>query len=113
MEYFTDAFKKYADFSGRATRTQYWMYILIASIIYLVLAVVDALLGTFIFAVIYNLGILIPSISIAARRLHDTDRTGWWQLILFIPLIGSIILLVFLVQDSREDNEYGPNPKAV
>ena len=113
MEYFVDAFKKYADFSGRATRTQYWMFILIFMIIYIALAMLDAFLGTFVLAAIFNLALLVPSISIAARRLHDTGRTGWWQLIIFIPLIGIIVLLVFLVQDSHPDNEYGANPKAV
>ena len=111
MEYFIDAFRKYADFSGRASRKQYWMFILIFMIIYLVLAVVDALLGMFVLAAIFNLALLIPSLSIAARRLHDTGRTGWWQLIIFIPLIGVIVLLVFLVQDSHGENDYGPNPK--
>jgi len=69
-------------------------------------------IGTMVLALIFNLVLAIPSISIAARRLHDTGRTGWWQLIMFIPLIGIIVLLVFYVQDSHGDNEYGPNPKA-
>ena len=112
MKYFVDAFRKYADFSGRATRTQYWMFVLIFTIIYLALALVDTFLGTYAFALIFNLALLIPYFSINARRLHDTGRTGWWQLIVFLPLIGFIVLLVFYVQDSHEDNEYGPNPKA-
>ncbi|MGR3220105.1 MAG: DUF805 domain-containing protein, partial [Candidatus Anammoxibacter sp.] len=57
--------------------------------------------------------LLVPSISIAARRLHDTGRTGWWQLIALIPLIGTIVLIVFLAQDSHSENSYGPNPKLV
>ncbi len=72
MEYFIDAFTKYADFSGRATRTQYWMYILIFTIIYIALAALDAFLGTIFLAAIFNLVLLLPSISIATRRLHDT-----------------------------------------
>ncbi len=113
MEYFTDAYKKYADFSGRATRTQYWMFILIFMIIYLVLVAIDSfLIGTMALSAIFNLASVIPSISIAARRLHDTGRSGWWQLILFLPLIGAIVLLVFLVMDSVSDNEYGANQKA-
>ncbi len=112
MEHFVDAMKKYVDFSGRATRTQYWMYILIFMVIYIALAVLDSVLGTFFIAAIFNLVCLLPSISVAARRLHDTGRTGWWQLIILIPLIGAIVLLVFLVQDSHGDNEYGANPKA-
>ena len=113
MEYFVDAFKKYADFSGRASRKQYWMFILIFTIIYIVLAAIDAFLGMFVFALIFNLALIIPSISIAARRLHDTGRSGLWQLIILLPLIGAIVLLVFLVQDSHDENEYGPNPKSM
>ncbi|MCP5208198.1 MAG: DUF805 domain-containing protein [Hahellaceae bacterium] len=108
MEYFTDALKKYAEFTGRATRQQYWMYILFYFIIYIACVVVDSVIGTFIFSTICSLGLLIPSISIATRRLHDTGRSGWWQLIALIPLIGAIVLLVFLVQSSHPDNEYGP-----
>jgi uncharacterized membrane protein YhaH (DUF805 family) len=113
MGYFTDAYKRYADFSGRATRTQYWMFILIYMIIYFVLVAIDSfVLGMPALSSIFTLASIIPSISIAARRLHDTGRTGWWQLIVFLPLIGAIVLLVFLVMDSEGDNNFGPNPKA-
>ncbi len=111
MEYFLDAFSKYADFSGRAQRREYWMYILFYMLFYIGLAIIDAFLGTMVLAVIFSLIMLVPSVSIAARRLHDTGRTGWWQLISFIPLIGVIILIVFLAQDSHDNNAYGPNPK--
>ena len=97
MEYFTDALKKYAQFSGRATRQEYWMYVLFYFIIYIACIVVDSVIGTFIFTAVCALGLLVPSISIATRRLHDTGRTGWWQLIALIPLVGAIVLLVFLV----------------
>lgn len=112
MNYFTDALKQYATFTGRATRQQYWMFILFYIIFYVVAAVIDSILGTMLLTTIYALALLIPSIAIAARRLHDTGRSGWWQLISLIPLIGAIILIVFLVQDSEADNDYGPNPKA-
>ncbi|WP_039989725.1 DUF805 domain-containing protein [Paraglaciecola arctica] len=108
MDYFIGALKKYADFTGRARRQEYWMFILIYMIINFVLAV----LGLNIISMIFGLALLVPSISIAARRLHDTGRTGWWQLIALIPLIGIIILIVFLVQDSHDTNEYGVNPKS-
>lgn len=108
MEYFTDALKRYADFSGRANRTQYWMFVLFYIIIYIVLAVIDSFLGTIFLALLFSLALLIPSISIGARRLHDIGRSGWWQLIALIPLLGAIVLIVFFVQDSHEDNEYGP-----
>lgn len=113
MEYFLSALKKYADFSGRARRKEYWMFILFYFIIYITLAIVDSLIGTMFLALIFVLAMLVPSISIAARRLHDTGRTGWWQLIGLIPLIGAIVLIVFLVQDSHEENQYGPNPKLI
>lgn len=107
MEYFTQALKQYADFSGRATRREYWMFVLFYFVFYIGLAMIDWLIGMGILAMIFNLVLLIPSISLAARRLHDTGRTGWWQLISFIPLIGFIVLIVFLVQESEPDNEYG------
>lgn len=113
MEYFLSALKKYADFSGRARRKEYWMFILFYFIIYITLAIVDSLIGTMFLALIFVLAMLVPSISIAARRLHDTGRSGWWQLISLIPLIGAIVLIVFLVQDSHEENQYGPNPKLI
>lgn len=107
MEYFISALKQYADFNGRATRQQYWMYILFYIIIAIAVGVVDGLLGTMALTGIYGLGMLIPSISICTRRLHDTGRSGWWQLIALIPLIGGIVLLVFLVQESKTiDNQY-------
>ena len=107
MEYFIDAFKNYANFDGRATRTQYWMYILVYVIIAVILAVLDNVLGTGFLGLVFSLVMLVPSISIAARRLHDMGRSGWWQLIVLIPLVGSIVLLVFLVQPTREDSAYG------
>lgn len=111
MEYFIDAFKKFAEFSGRATRKQYWMFILVYLLIYLGLAAIGFALGAGeILAGIFTLVMLVPSISCAARRLHDTSRTGWWQLIALIPLIGTIVLIVFLAQDSHGDNEYGTAP---
>jgi uncharacterized membrane protein YhaH (DUF805 family) len=107
MEYFIDAFSKYADFSGRTTRKQYWMFVLIYSVIYIVLALIDYALTTFWLTTIFSLILIVPSISIGARRLHDTDRTGWWQLIYLIPLVGLIVMLIFLSQDSHDDNKYG------
>ncbi|RFA31001.1 hypothetical protein CAI21_03235 [Alkalilimnicola ehrlichii] len=110
MQHFLDAIKQYADFSGRATRTQYWMYILFYMIFYVVAAVIDAVIGIGIFTAVYALGLLIPSLAIAARRLHDTNRSGWWQLIALVPLVG-LVLIYFLVLDSDDDNRFGPNPK--
>jgi len=111
MEYFISALKKYADFNGRARRKEYWMFILFYFLLTIVIAILDIALGTTIFSVIFALLLLIPSISVAARRLHDTNRTGWWQLIAIVPLIGLFILIYFLIQDSRKANNYGENPK--
>ena len=111
MEYFIGALKKYADFTGRARRKEYWMFILFYLIFYIVLTVIDAAIGSYILAALFSLVLLLPTISIAARRLHDTGRSGWWQLISLIPILGGIVLLVFLVQDSHEENEYGESPK--
>ena len=107
MNHFINALKKYADFTGRSYRTEYWMFILVYTIINIILAV----LGLEAISAIVGLILLIPSLSIAARRLHDTSRSGWWQLIVLVPIIGIIVLIVFLAQDSHEENDYGVNPK--
>lgn len=113
MNYFLDAIKKYADFTGRARRQEYWMFFLFYVLFYIGAVIVDGILGTFIISLLFSLALLIPSLAIGARRLHDTGRTGWWLLIGLVPLIGGIVLLVFFIFDSVEDNQYGPNPKAV
>ena len=110
MEYFFDAFRKYAEFAGRTTRKEYWMFILFYTVIYLVLLIVDNTLGVFFFTAIFSIVSLVPSISITARRLHDTGRSGWWQLITLVPLLGLIILVVLVSQRSSEDNIYGSKP---
>ena len=107
MNYFIDGIKKFADFTGRARRKEYWMFVLIYTVINIVLAV----LGLDIISLIFGLALLVPSISIAVRRLHDTSRSGWWLLIGLIPLIGFIVIIVFLAQDSHDANDYGANPK--
>lgn len=84
------------------------------------LGIIDGLIGTYhrstgagLLSTIFSLAILIPSIAVSVRRLHDIDRTGWWVLISLVPLIGWIVLLVFHVQDSTPGpNRYGPNPKS-
>ncbi|MBV1880106.1 MAG: DUF805 domain-containing protein [Pseudomonadales bacterium] len=105
MDYFLDALKKYADFTGRASRKEYWIFILV----YLIINIVLAVLGLDFISLIAGLGLLVPSMSIAARRLHDTGRSGWWQLIVLIPVIGIIVLIVFLAQESHGSNDYGDN----
>ena len=108
MEYFIKGIKEYVNFSARAGRKDYWMFVLIYSVIYVALNLVDMYLGTIWLASIFSLFMFIPSVSYAARRLHDTGRSGWWQLLYLIPLIGLIIVIVFLAQKSDEgQNTYG------
>ncbi len=93
----------YADFNGRATRQEFWMYILVYVIIYVVLAALNDLL-----ALAYSLALLVPGIAITARRLHDTGLSGWWQLLGLIPLIGWIIIIVLCVRKSNPaGDKYG------
>jgi len=117
--WYLDALKKYAVFSGRARRKEYWMFLLINILISVVLIAIDSLIGTFnpqtgvgLLQGFYSLAVLIPTIAVTVRRLHDTGRSGWWILISLIPVVGSIVLLIFMLLDSQPGvNQYGPNPK--
>ncbi|MYZ09002.1 DUF805 domain-containing protein [Streptomyces sp. SID2999] len=112
MHWYVDVLKKYAVFSGRARRKEYWMFALFSLIISIVLTILDNALDINFLATIYGLAVLLPSLAVGVRRLHDTSRSGWWLLIALIPLIGAIVLLVFFVSEGKpEANEYGPNPK--
>jgi uncharacterized membrane protein YhaH (DUF805 family) len=114
MSWFLEALKKYAVFSGRARRKEYWMYTLFITIIYIVLAVISSASKSAGIAllVIFYLAILLPSVAVGVRRLHDTGRSGWWLLFGIVPLVGGITLLVFTCLDSQPGpNKYGPNPK--
>ena len=101
-------FTRYVDFNGRSRRSEYWWAYLAIAIIS---AVLTAVLGEL--AYIWTLATLIPNIAITVRRLHDIGKSGWWYLICLIPLVGAIILLVFMCLDSTEDNQWGPNPKNI
>ncbi len=89
-------FAKYVDFSGRASRPEYWWFILFIFVASLVLSAISSTLGF-----LFTLATLLPSISAATRRLHDTQRSGWWQLVVLIPIIGLIIIIVFLAQPGK------------
>jgi len=106
--------KQYAVFSGRARRTEYWMFVLFNVLAAIALAIVDGLVDAKgALSAVYSLAVLIPSLAVTVRRLHDTDRGGLWILISLIPLIGGIILLVFMLQEgTRGDNQFGPDPKS-
>lgn len=113
--------KKYADFTGRARRMEYWMFfvgVLGASV---AANIVDAIVGMngMVFGVygplttLLMLGTIVPSIAVGVRRLHDQDKSGWFMLLVLIPLLGGLILLVlFLLEGTKGDNQYGPDPKA-
>jgi uncharacterized membrane protein YhaH (DUF805 family) len=108
------AFNKYAVFAGRATRREYWMFFLFNIIVVIVLTILDNLLwkGSGWLSSLYGLALICPSLAVATRRLHDTDRSGWWILISLIPFIGTIILLVFLaLKGTPDSNKYGAKPE--
>ncbi len=122
MNYFIDCLtKKYACFSGRARRQEYWLFFLFNFIAAFVVGFIGGFLasvtGVDAFAflgAIYNLAVLIPSFAVFCRRMHDTGRSGWWWLIGLIPFVGIIVLLVFCCLDSQPgENKYGPNPKGL
>lgn len=93
-------FNKFANFEGRARRSEYWWFILFVNLVSMVTCGIASIV------------FLVPVIAVTARRLHDIGRSGWWQLISFVPLAGAILLLIWTVQDSDPGtNEYGPNPK--
>jgi uncharacterized membrane protein YhaH (DUF805 family) len=103
---------QYATFSGRARRSEYWWFFLAYFIASVVASIIDGILGVTVLGVILALGLLIPSLAVGVRRLHDIGKSGWWLLIGLIPLVGAIVLLVFACQDSQPGtNQWGPSPK--
>ncbi len=119
MDWYLKVLKNYFGFSGRARRKEYWMFGLISAVISIALAIVDAVVssggesGICVLGLLYSIAVLIPSLGVSVRRLHDTNRSGWWLLIGLVPLLGAIALLVFvLTEGTRGDNTYGPDPKA-
>jgi len=121
MNWYLQVLKKYADFSGRARRKEYWMFVLFNFIFIFVAVIIDNILGTTfgqvgygIFYLLYVLAVFIPSWAVAVRRLHDVGKSGWMLLVGFIPIIGFIWLLVLLVADGDPgENRYGPNQKRI
>jgi uncharacterized membrane protein YhaH (DUF805 family) len=129
MDWYIKVLKNYAVFSGRARRKEYWWFSLFNFIFILVLegiglfiirphihglnlSIVYSLTIAYSLYIIYILAVLIPGIAVTVRRLHDTNRSGWWCFIGLIPIVGDIILIVFFAMDSQPgENRYGPNPK--
>lgn len=118
---FTEAiqsvFTQYVGFSGRARRSEYWFFFLFNMIISAVLNVLTRVTGASIFGVlagIVSLALLLPGLSVAIRRLHDTGKSGWFILFALIPVVGAILLIVWYCKDSQPgENQYGPNPKGL
>ncbi len=115
MSWYLKGLRNYASFSGRAQRMEYWMFSLFYTIFAIVLVIIESILGLGgEIILLYFLAMLIPSLAVGFRRLHDTDHSGWWFLIWMVPILGTIIFLVFMVQDSQAyENRFGPNPKAI
>ncbi|MFJ3964996.1 DUF805 domain-containing protein [Streptomyces sp. NPDC090036] len=110
MHYYTDVLKKYAVFSGRATRREYWMFTLIDTVFLIALFLLDSYLGTTVPESVYALAVLPPTIGVSVRRLHDTGRSGWWIIAALVPLIGAFWLLWVMTIPSSTDESYGPYP---
>ncbi|MFY1634608.1 DUF805 domain-containing protein [Solwaraspora sp. WMMB335] len=109
---------QYVGFGGRARRSEYWWFFLFSFLVSIVTSILDVVLGTDfdgsngLFSLIATLALLLPSLAVGVRRLHDTDRSGWWILIGIIPIIGTIVLLVFFALDGTPGpNRFGPSPK--
>jgi len=114
VSWYLAVLKNYAGFSGRARRKEYWMFALINLIIAIVLELIGAAIKTQIPYYLYALAVLIPSLAVGVRRLHDTGKSGWWLLIGLIPIIGAIVLIVFFATEGQPgSNQHGPNPKLV
>jgi uncharacterized membrane protein YhaH (DUF805 family) len=121
MNWYLTVLKKYAEFNGRARRTEYWMFALFnilicfaALILGLIFMKASIGLGIFLYVllVLYSLATLLPGLAVCVRRLHDTDKSGWMILLCLVPFIGGLIVLIFMLLDSTPGtNQYGTNPK--
>ena len=115
MDYYKLAFQRFSDFSGRSRRSEYWYFVLFNMLVAIGLFLVDSMIwGYPILYFLYAVAVIVPSIAVAVRRMHDIGKSGWWLLITFVPFVGGIILLVFLATDGIPGpNQWGNNPKEV
>jgi uncharacterized membrane protein YhaH (DUF805 family) len=112
---------KYADFTGRARRSEYWYFVLFEILVSIAASIIDAILGTRgtmggtgVVGLLAGLALLLPGLAVTIRRLHDIGRSGWWWLISLIPIVGWIIILVWTCTDSQPGaNQYGASPKEI
>ncbi|USH01405.1 DUF805 domain-containing protein [Grimontia kaedaensis] len=114
MSWYIYALRNFSDFSGRARRKEYWMFLLINIIIFILISIIQKAVHIphVDIHMIYSLFIAIPAFAVSVRRLHDIGKSGWWALLALIPIVGSLVLLYFHTKDSEEgDNLYGSNPK--
>ncbi|MCH8485358.1 MAG: DUF805 domain-containing protein [Candidatus Cyclonatronum sp.] len=118
MEWYIMALKRFSDFQGRSRRKEYWFFQLFNLMIIFAISFMETLSGVDIeeglgpFAILFSLIMFIPGLAVSVRRLHDTNRSGFWLLMAFIPLIGFIVLLYFMFSEGDEgSNSYGPDPK--
>lgn len=119
MNWYARVMKKYADFEGRARRTEFWMFYLINLGIQLLAVLLDMLLGTTIgvmpygvIYLLYSLAVFVPSLAVSVRRMHDIGRSGLTLLLVIVPVIGAVLLILFALNDSQPgENKWGPNPK--
>jgi uncharacterized membrane protein YhaH (DUF805 family) len=120
MNYYLEAFRKYAEFSGRARRSEYWFFTLFNVLITLVLALLGANLvrllglnsnGSLGLAYLYLLVALLPTVAVSVRRLHDIGLSGWWYLLVFVPFGGLVLTVLAIVDSQAGENRFGPNPK--
>ncbi len=100
-ESISTCFKKYATFDGRATRSEYWWFVLFTFLVSATLGIVSETLSG-----VFSLGVLLPSLAVGVRGLHDIDKRGWFLLLWFIPIIGWIILIVWAIQEGKEPNRF-------
>jgi uncharacterized membrane protein YhaH (DUF805 family) len=117
MHWYLQVLRNYAEFDGRSRRSEYWYFLLFNLIVALVLGFADSVLrkiaGFGMLGLLYSLAVLVPGIAVSVRRLHDTDRSGWWLLLALVPLVG-LVLIWFMAQEGNAGtNRYGQNPKLV
>lgn len=120
MSWYIAVLKAYAEFGGRAGRAEYWYFVLFNILVSIGLSVALGLLGAMAgsdalgsLSGLYSLAVLVPSVAVGVRRLHDTGRSGWWMLIALVPILGAIALIYFLVlEGDAEGNEYGPGARS-
>lgn len=105
MDNFINTLKSYSDFASRTGRNDYWMFMLFYVVLSVATGIVDSILGILLVNSIYSLVMLVPLVAATTRRLHDTGRSGLWQLLVFIPVLGLLVLIWFLAQESDGENE--------